>query len=476
MCLQEKKVFLCLFCYNRTKEQRIEKLVEMKKMNQLKRRNQHIVLMVLVIILLMTCMITGISVKKALSHGDKKVASDNSYTESEELHEPLIGLTEKEEFEDSFTSKEGEFVLRSVGDILIHERVSLLADVNHPLHQEAVESFESEGMNIKQLMVEDDEAETHYDFAPMLAKIEPFTEYADATIANLEVIAAYPELPISDYPQFNAPSSILTNIKKIGVDIVSNGTNHTLDYYSEGALTSIQHIKEADLMYVGSYESFEDQQTSRIIDKNGIKVGFLTYSYGTNGIPVEAGKEYTISLVDIDRMMTEVRELNEQVDAVVVTLQLGQEYDTLPDDNQRFVFEMLSESGAKLILGGHPHVLQPMDWYGDTFAIYSQASFLSGQEKADNKQGGITEVTFKRQEDGEVSVIDPKFMPTYILGVPEKQMYEVVPYADFTKYNIPDGQEWWETIQERMTTYTENFQYVTHLETRKTVEDENNHR
>lgn len=435
---------------------------------------KKITIFLLVTILGIVSLLTIVKVGQTISSKEEPTNEKKVETVDEPLSEPLLGLEEKDSTNDT-PNKEGEFVLRSVGDVLIHETVSEMADVESEFYRDAVKQLEADGIDISKISnkpTKEKTDEKQYDFAPMLAKIAPFTEYADATIANLEVITAYPELPISGYPQFNAPSSLLTNIKNIGVDIVSNGTNHTLDYYSEGALQSIDHIRDAGLMYVGSYQSQEDQQTPRIIDQNGIKVGFLTYSYGTNGIPVEAGKEFTISLVDIDKMVAEVKELDKQVDAVVVTLQLGQEYDTLPDDNQRFVFEMLSEAGVKLILGGHPHVLQPMEWYNgkETFAIYSQASFLSGQVNADNKQGGITEVTFKRQEDGEVAVTNPKFMPIYIAGMEHETMFEVVPYADYAKYQIPDGQTWWETIQARMTTYTDEFDYVTHLETARTKE------
>ncbi|MCD5003404.1 CapA family protein [Enterococcus saccharolyticus] len=440
----------------------------------MQRQNEkYIMVTLLVIMLVIMGLLLALHTLK-VEETPHKQETKTSQPKKEPLSEPLLGLEEKNSTDDT-PNKEGEFVLRSVGDVLIHETVSEMADVESEFYRDAVKQLEADGIDISKISnkpAKEKANEKQYDFAPMLAKIAPFTEYADATIANLEVITAYPELPISGYPQFNAPSSLLTNIKNIGVDIVSNGTNHTLDYYSEGALQSIDHIRDAGLMYVGSYQSQEDQQTPRIIDQNGIKVGFLTYSYGTNGIPVEAGKEFTISLVDIDKMVAEVKELDKQVDAVVVTLQLGQEYDTLPDDNQRFVFEMLSEAGVKLILGGHPHVLQPMEWYNgkETFAIYSQASFLSGQVNADNKQGGITEVTFKRQEDGEVAVTNPKFMPIYIAGMEHETMFEVVPYADYTKYQIPDGQTWWETIQARMTTYTDEFDYVTHLETARTKE------
>lgn len=458
-------------------------------MNRETRRKYRILTVAgLLIALVISCMFTIVMVMRHTKEVSAKNAAKSEAVEKKQkekikpLTEPLLELEEKEQTK-STPAKEGEFVLRSVGDLLIHETVSYMADTSNPLYQSAMASLKTDGIDVDTLAAgnETKASETeqvNYDFSPMLAQIAPFTEYADATIANLEVITAYPELPISGYPQFNAPSSLLNNIKNIGVDIVSNGTNHTLDWFSEGALTSIEHIREAGLMYSGSYASEKDQQTPRIIDENGIKLGFLTYSYGTNGIPVDPGKEYTISLVDVEKMVADVTKLKEEVDAVVVTLQLGQEYETLPDDNQRYVFEMLSEAGVKLILGGHPHVLQPMDWYNgkETFAIYSQASFLTGQVNIENKQGGITEVTFKRQEDGEVMVTNPKFMPLFILGVENEKMYEVVPYADYQKYTIPQGAEWWGMLQERMTTYTDDFDYVTHLETARTKEAKEKHR
>ncbi|WP_207940976.1 gamma-polyglutamate biosynthesis protein CapA [Enterococcus sp. DIV2402] len=458
-------------------------------MNKLSRRKLKINIVVgLLVALVISCLVTTIMIIRhtkqveAENVAQKAEAAKKKKAEMKPLTEPLLGLQEKEKT-NAKPDKEGEFVLRSVGDLLIHETVSYMADISNPLYQSAMEILSADGVDVAALADGNETTastteQVDYDFSPMFAQIAPFTQYADATIANLEVITAYPELPISGYPQFNSPSSLLNNVKNIGVDIVSNGTNHTLDWFSEGALTSIEHIREAGLMYVGSYRSEKDQQTPRIIDENGIKLGFLTYSYGTNGIPVDPGKEYTISLVDVEKMVDDVTKLKDQVDAVVVTLQLGQEYETLPDDNQRYVFEMLSEAGVKLILGGHPHVLQPMDWYNgkETFAIYSQASFLTGQVNIDNKQGGITEVTFKRQDDGEVVVTNPKFMPIFILGTENEKMYEVVPYADYAKYEIPQGQEWWGTIEERMKTYTDEFDYVTHLETARTKEAQDKHR
>ncbi|MDO4432722.1 MAG: CapA family protein [Aerococcaceae bacterium] len=381
-----------------------------------------------------------------------------------EIHVPevLVGLNARE-VEQPYVAQTGELRLRSVGDLLIHDRVSVMADTTSLLYQQHTGNAN---------------ATQAYDFMPMLEKIAPFTEYADITIANLEIPTAAPQFEVSGYPQFNAPRELLTALKTIGVDIVSNATNHTLDLFGEGVYASLDNLQEAELEYVGSYESWEDKQRPRIIEKNGIKLGFLAYSYGTNGIPVPEGEEYLISLLDTETMLAEVEALKPQVDAVVVTLQLGEEYDTLPNDNQRYVFQLLSDAGVSLILGGHPHVLQPIEWYNDgkTYAIYSQASFLSGQRELDNKQGGITEVTFKRQADGTVTIENPKFMPIFMLGVEAEKMYETVPLADYQQYAIPDGENWWHILYERMRTYTQDFQYINHLETQWTLEDQSIYR
>ncbi len=388
-------------------------------------------------------------------------------------HDFLYADLPKKDGKEEFQSQEGELTLRSVGDILIHDRVSYLADTYSPIYQETVSSMIEEGFE-PSVFNED----SVYDFMPMLAHIQPYIDYADISMANLEVIAASPQLPMSGYPQFNAPSEIISALKTIGIDIVSNATNHTLDWFGEGAHYSLQNLQEEDMMYVGSYDSWEDYNTHRIIEENGISVGFLNYSYGTNGIPVPVGEEYLISLIDVPLMVAEVEALSDQVDAVVVSLQLGEEYATLPNDDQFYIFQSLSDAGAKLILGGHPHVLQPVDWYngGETFAIYSQASFLTGQRDLENKQGGITEVTFKRDESGEVNLINPKFMPIFNLGVEAEKMYQVVPYADIDLHQIPDGQLWWDTIDNRMHTYIDDFDLVTHLETEATEETEDSFR
>lgn len=384
-------------------------------------------------------------------------------------HEFLYEGLNKKPATTEFQPVENKLVLRSVGDVLLHDRVSVMADTTSDLYNQTKSAMIALGFN-----EEDFNASAEFDFSPMLNFIKPYIEFADVSVANMEIIAAYPQLPISGYPQFNAPKEILSNLKSIGIDIMSNATNHTLDWSSEGAHASLQNMQEVGMMYYGSYDSWEDYKTPRIIEKNGIKLGFLAYSYGTNGVPIPDGEEYLINLIDLQVMLREVEILKSQVDAVVVSLQLGGEYDPLPNDEQFQVYQALSDAGVKLILGGHPHTLQPFDWYNEdqTFAIYSQASFLTGQRELENKIGGITEVTFTKDANGNVKVENPKFMPIFNLGVEAEKMYQVVPLADIVLHQIPEGQTWWDLINERMKHFLSDANVVTHLETGSTFEDQ----
>lgn len=379
------------------------------------------------------------------------------------------------ETEDQWQGEDGTFVLRSVGDVLIHSEVTATADTTAEVFADQTASLQdagaltgdnliAHGSNNGDMAV--DLGVSDYNFDPMVAKIAPFTSYADYTVANLEIPAAYPELPVATYPNFNMPSSILGSLKRAGIDGVSTATNHTLDQFADGANITMDYLDEAGLMYYGAFRSQEDHDTARIVEKNGIKLGFLAYTYGTNGMVPPEDEPWAVNYADLPVMLQEVAALNNQVDAVVVSLHLGTEYGTLPDDEQIAVTQALADAGVKLVIGGHPHDLQPVNWLNDkdTYVIYSQASFMTGQVADDNKVGGIHEVTFTRDENGEVQVRAGKFMPTYFSGTANETSYESVPLGDY-KGQDNDQAAWVETIHDRMMTYTEDFTYQDYLET-----------
>lgn len=332
-------------------------------------------------------------------------------------------------------SDKDKVAIRSIGDILIHDTV-----------------------------YENARTADGYDFDPMFKYVKEYLENADITTANLETVAAGHEFAPASYPRFNAPAEIVDSLKNVGVDIVSNNSNHTMDIGPEGAMASIENLQDKDMMYVGSYESWDDYNTPRIIEANGIKVGFLSYTYGLNGLVLPEDEKYLATLIDEELIPLEIEALNEEVDVSVVIYQAGEEYDHYPNDFQTDLFRLTRDAGANFVLGGHPHVLQPFVLYNrDQAGIFSHANFLSGQVELDTKLGGIIEYIFAKVGDDEVVLDSMRFMPTYNVGG-AGQDYYVVPLADAAEHGLADADAHFAEIEHLMTYYTTMVEVVDYLD------------
>lgn len=326
--------------------------------------------------------------------------------------------------------------IRSIGDILIHDA----------------------------LYYDADQGDGTYNFDKMFAPVKQYIENADITTANLEVIAAGDYLPLSSYPTFNAPSELIDALQVVGVDIVNNANNHTMDMGAEGALYSLDALDERGMPYVGSYRDWEDYATPRILEANGVKVGFLAYSYGANGNYIPEDMTHLLTLIDTDVMAEEVAALKEQVDLSVVMIHNGEEYETLPAAYQAGVANVARDAGANFILGGHPHVPQPFIVYNKQQAgIFSHGNFLSGQVTEGTKVGGIVEYVFTEGPEG-FEVTSLKFMPTYNLGDYTNYGWQVVPLADWETYGIWDGQALFDDLVNRMRYYSNVVEVVEYLD------------
>lgn len=263
---------------------------------------------------------------------------------------------------------------------------------------------------------------------------EPVSEYmqdADITTANMEVPVAGEEFGLSGYPQFNAPPEIIDALKDSGVDIVNNATNHSMDRGGGGVVASTGNMRERGMLYTGSYASEQDKSVPRIIEVNGITVGFLGFTYGTNGLPVE--QEHFASLID-DTLAAQVAALDSQVDVAVVMLHMGDEYAPLPNEFQEETAATALDAGADLVLGGHPHVVEP--FAGPVW--YSHGNFLHGQWEEPTKVGGIGEFTFS----------GARFMPTYTVGPPISYDHHVIPLVEAADYL--DVHKWMADLRERL--------------------------
>ena len=247
----------------------------------------------------------------------------------------------------------------------------------------------------------------------------PYFNSIDFLIANQESIPGGVELGLSGYPNFNSPSHIVRDLKKYGVDMISMANNHTLDRGAKGVQRAIATMEQYEMPYVGAYKSYEDRATERIVEVDGITLGIVNYTYGTNGHVVPRDQPYLVNYIEEEAIRQDIRALKEKVDVVIASIHWGIEYQLQESEAQRKVAEIVAEEGAHILFGHHPHVIQPYEKRGNTHIYYSLGNFLSAQQFDSTNIGGIARITIEKTTlDGEVQnveVLEPEFLPTVVV-------------------------------------------------------------
>ena len=278
-----------------------------------------------------------------------------------------------------------------------------------------------------------------YDFSPFFTQISKYTSSADITIGNLETTFAGKDRGYSGYPTFNSPSELGTAIKDIGVDIVSTANNHCMDKGYSGLSKTLDTLDELGLDHIGTSRSEEEQNTILVKDVNGIKIAFLSFTYGTNGITIPSDKKYAVNLIDKD-LITEHIELAKELspDLICVNMHWGVEYQTTPNTEQKELADFLFTNGVDIILGSHAHVLQPMEkrtvtledgTTKDGFVIYSLGNFVSNQSDTGTRDTVILDIQVtKAGADGKITIDSVNYTPVYCLnkGSGVKNRYELI--------------------------------------------------
>jgi poly-gamma-glutamate capsule biosynthesis protein CapA/YwtB (metallophosphatase superfamily) len=324
-----------------------------------------------------------------------------------------------------FTTK---LTLSAIGDILIHDWV-----------------------------YEDAYSNKGYDFKPMFEPIKSQLQKPDILIANQETVLGGVEMGVSSYPTFNSPQEVGDALIDAGVDIVSTANNHSLDKGEKGILSSIAYYEKVGLPYVGFFKSKEDQERLRIVHKNGVHLAFLSYSYGTNGIPVPKGKDYLVNLIDKDKMKAEIHRARKEADVVVMSIHWGNEYQRFPTDQQEQLGQFLVDEGVDIVFGHHPHVLQPMKMVKtkdnrNAFIIYSLGNFISGQMRDYKDIGGVVSIDISKnvsQDGTKIDISNPQFEPTYVSSKHLRQ-YRVVPLEKAESYGLKNASKQYEEIMSHM--------------------------
>jgi len=242
---------------------------------------------------------------------------------------------------------------------------------------------------------------TTYDFTGMLSSIKPIVEKYDLAFINQETIIGGSNLGYSSYPRFNSPDQIGDALIDVGFDIFNLANNHTLDKGEAGMLYSLSYWDTKDVITVGMNASFEERDTIPIYEKNGITYAILGYTTVTNGLRVPTGKEYYLNIYDSERVATDIAKVRDKVDVVMVSMHYGTEYTHTPTFEQTEIANYLASLDVDIVIGHHPHVIQPITYIDDTLVIYSLGNFLSGQIGINKQIGMLASLEVHKVVDGD---------------------------------------------------------------------------
>lgn len=350
----------------------------------MKRRTFFLILLIIFAIIL-----GGIGYKRFYSNNSNFVSSenisqDNSNSEDSDL---TVKTTKKEDI---------TINMSVIGDIMCH-------------NSQYIDAFSG----------------STYDFSYVFSDIKHYIDNADIAIGNLETTFAGAARGYSNYPTFNTPEQLAQNLKDFGIDVVSTANNHCMDTGYKGLVSTLDYLDSAGISHTGTSRTQEEQNTVLIKDINGIKIAFLSFTYGTNGIPVSSERAYSVNLISDELILNQLQLAKAQnPDLICVSMHWGIEYQNTQNKEQERLADLLFQNGTDIILGSHPHVLQPMEKRTitledgstkDGFVIYSLGNFMSGQTKERTRNSIILNIELtKNGETDKISIGNISYVPIYM--------------------------------------------------------------
>lgn len=296
-----------------------------------------------------------------------------------------------------------------------------------------------------QLIQSAKQEEGGYDFSPMFRYLTPYVQQVDHMAINLETTLGGTAYPYRGNPEFNCPDELADAISASGYDMVLTANNHASDTRSTGIFRTLEQLRSRDLQTLGTMLNNEEQKYA-VVDVNGIKLGMLCYTYATNELSEgQPSLNYRDFLKEkgivnyyleskLERFITEVEAhiadmKADGAEAIVLYLHWGQEYATEENSTQRGMAQRLCDLGVDVIIGGHPHVVQPVELIESsvdpghrTVCIYSLGNVVSNQMKTEDRvfasghteDGALFRVTFHKYDDGSVAVGAVDLLPTWV--------------------------------------------------------------
>lgn len=258
-----------------------------------------------------------------------------------------------------------------------------------------------------------------YNFDAIFANTKEEITAADLALVNQEVIIGGEELGVSGYPCFNAPYAAGDALVNAGFDVICHATNHALDQGKKGLKNCLNFWKNSypETTVLGINQMQEEQDNIYIYEQDGLKIAILNYTYGTNGIEIPTDMPYAVNLLEEEKVLLDIQKAEEQADFTIVCPHWGIEYQLEASNEQRKWTKLFLENGVDLVLGTHPHVIEPVEYLVDEasgnemLVYYSLGNFVnwtasSGDGIANRMVGGMAEVMIGQDENGEGYVLD----------------------------------------------------------------------
>lgn len=285
-----------------------------------------------------------------------------------------------------------------------------------------------------------------YRFDRVLRSVAPIFRRSDLVIGNLETVFAGPGVAHqlrnakNGFPRFSCPDGLAGALKRAGFHVLTTANNHCMDHGVAGVRRTLRVLDRYGLKHTGTARSLTEAKRLLVVPVKGIKVAILAYTYGTNGIRPPALQRWTVNLIGVKAIRTDIKRARSKADLVVVAVHFGREFRKHPTEKQvRFVTQLLI-AGADIVLGSHPHVVQPavvtrIRRSGarpqKCAAIFSLGNFVSKRMRNNRgtERGLIMQITVGKEQTGRIELKSVKFIPTLTKARTEDQrpLYAVVP-------------------------------------------------
>ena len=341
----------------------------------------------------------------------------------------------------------------SLGKEVFVETATLVAAGDVLLHDTVFQDFQT--------------GESSYNFDSLFELVKAYVEPADFALVNQESNIGGSELGVSSYPNFNSPHEIVDTLASIGFNMFSRANNHTLDKGVDGILSaSAKYDSMENIIHAGATDSQEKRDEIAVMTQNGISIALLSYTYGFNGYMLPEDMTYLGNLFDETQALKDIEAGKQVADMVLVSMHWGTEYTSLPTELQQEQAQWLADQGVDVVIGHHPHVLQPITTLqgkegNETLIVYSLGNFVSGQTGLEKNVGGLVQFDITKTTVGDeapsIDISNVSFMPTY--------NYPKGRYSDYVlePLSVSPQKSYFSEVESLMKTYDETINVVKFL-------------